>query len=103
MTARVYSSAAEKEPPYDGTTQVWSVNLSDGRSKALTRVPKGVAAYQIDAKSSALYYLVNVPSEEAGPFAELKKETKEIDYGDGTSHEKSQVWKLDLRTWREEK
>jgi dipeptidyl aminopeptidase/acylaminoacyl peptidase len=95
--------AGEKEPPYDGTPQVWRVGRSDGVSKAVTRVPKGVAAYQLDSKGMALYYLVNVAAEPAGPFARLKKETKDIDYGDGTSHEKSQVWKLDLRTWREEK
>ena len=98
-----HKRAAEKESPYDGTPQVWRVSLSEGRSTPITRVPKGVAAYQIDAKATALYYVVNVPAEPTGPFAMLKKETKDIDYGDGTSHEKSQVWKLDLRTWREEK
>jgi dipeptidyl aminopeptidase/acylaminoacyl peptidase len=98
-----HKRAAEKEPPYDGTPQVWRVGRSDGVSKAITRVPKGVAAYQLDAKGMALYYLVNVPADDAGPFAKLKQETKDIDYDDGTSHEKSQVWKLDLRTHREEK
>ena len=42
----------------------------------MTRVPKGVAAYQLDPKAEVLYYLVHVPAEPPGPFAKLKRRRK---------------------------
>ncbi len=98
----IHRRAAEKEPPYDGKPQVWRVRVKGGEPEALTRAPKGVALYQIDDRRGLLYYVVNVPAQPEGPFAKLKEETKEIEYGDG-GHERSQLWRVNLQSWRKEK
>jgi dipeptidyl aminopeptidase/acylaminoacyl peptidase len=93
--------ASEKEPPHDGKPQVWRTTVADGRSSAVTRVPGGVEAYDLDRDAKRLYYVVNVAAKAKGPFRKLKEEMKEVDYAD--SGKVSQLWRLDLDTWRADK
>jgi dipeptidyl aminopeptidase/acylaminoacyl peptidase len=92
----------DKEPPRDGKAQVWRTTVADGRSTAVTRVPGGVEAYGMGRDGKHLYYVVSVPAKARGPFRKLKEEMKEIDYGDGGG-KVSQLWRLDLDTWRADK
>jgi dipeptidyl aminopeptidase/acylaminoacyl peptidase len=94
--------AGETAPPHDGKTQVWRTRIEDGRTIAVTRVPGGIAAFDLDGKTAGLYYVVAVDGKAKGPFRKLKKEMKKIEYGDGQD-KFSQVWRLDLDTWRAEK
>jgi dipeptidyl aminopeptidase/acylaminoacyl peptidase len=92
---------SEKKPPFDGTTQVWHTTLS-GRTRAITRVANGVNDYQIDRAARSLYYSVSVPAGRKGPFSRLKEELSSLTYGEGDG-KVSQVWRLDLDSWRAEK
>jgi dipeptidyl aminopeptidase/acylaminoacyl peptidase len=96
------SRAGEKQPPYDGKTQVWRTTVADGRSIPVTRIPGGVGVFHIDREGKYVYYPVTVPAQAKGPFRKLKEETKGIDYGDA-GRKASQLWRVDLDTWRTQK
>jgi dipeptidyl aminopeptidase/acylaminoacyl peptidase len=93
----------EKQPPLDGSTQVWRVNSDGGEPVAVTRVPGGVEAFDLSTCESAdvLYYQTSA-EKVAGSFAALKKEFKSIDYGHGVG-KTSQLWRLNLESWKSEK
>lgn len=91
----------EKRPPYDGKTQVWRVGLDGGEPAAVTRVEGGIEAFELDRRGRFLLYRT---SEEKvhGDFRALREKFRHLDYGHGVT-KFSQVWKLDLDTWRAEK
>jgi dipeptidyl aminopeptidase/acylaminoacyl peptidase len=92
----------EKKPPFDGKTQVWRV-LSTGtvEPQPATQVEGGVEAFEICKDSNSLLYLVH-RDHQAEDFKELREKFDHVEYGQG-KHKTSQVWKLDLSTWRAEK
>src|SRR5439155_244994 len=54
------------------------------------------------ARDTNVLYYVKHAEHVGGPFKKLREQFKHIDYGHGVN-QFSQVWKLDLKTWREEK
>ena len=91
----------EKRPPYDGKAQVWRISVDGGTPQAVTRVEGGVPMFALASDAKVLYYVKHA-EHVSGPFKHLREQFKHIDYGHGID-EFSQVWKLDLQTWREEK
>ena len=91
----------EKQPPLDGTTQVWRVSRDGGEPFAVTRVAGGVQAFDLAPQVAAVYYQTSVEKVD-GPFETLRKEFKSIQYGHGVG-KTSVIWKLDLETWKAEK
>ncbi len=91
----------EKQPPEDGSAQVWRVDRNGERLAAATRVAGGVQAFDLAPDGRSLYYQVSADG--AGDeWKELKRQFKSVEYGHGTG-KVSQLWRLDLETWREEK
>ena len=96
----------ETKPPYDGTTQVWSVRF-DGASipppvpHAVTRVPGGVTGYDLAADSSVLFYTVDADEKDDDEFAKLRAKYAKNEYGHGV-RKVSRLHKLDLQTWIDE-
>ncbi len=93
--------AGEEDPPYDGKRQVWRISPGGGEPKAVTRVKDGIRAFELSRDGRALYYTVSdeVIDDE---WKDLRKEYKDLEYGHGVT-DFSQVWKLDLVTWRAKK
>jgi dipeptidyl aminopeptidase/acylaminoacyl peptidase len=91
----------DKRPPYDGKAQVWRVPVEGGEPVAVTRVEDGVQAFDLAPDGRALYYQTETEAIET-PWKKLREQFKGIEYGHGV-HKFSQVWKLDLETWRAEK
>lgn len=91
----------EKAPPLDGKPQVWRVSPDGGEPQAVTRVKGGVGQYELSKSGRTLYYTVKDEQVE-GEFKALRKKFKHLEYGHGVV-EYSQVWKLDLESWRTEK
>jgi acylaminoacyl-peptidase len=100
FTARLQRQG-EKNPPLDGTTQVWRADLDGGRPTAITRVAGGVASFDLAPEGTAIYYQVNV-SKPADDWKDLKKKFNKVHYGYGDL-KVSQLWKLDLERWSAEK
>src|SRR5262249_46467022 len=92
---------AEKQPPYDGSAQVWRIDRDGGNLLAVTRVADGVQAFDLSRNGEQLFYQVGVEKVE-DEWKDLRQRFKDVEYGHGTG-KVSQIWKLDLERWREEK
>jgi dipeptidyl aminopeptidase/acylaminoacyl peptidase len=91
---------AEKQPPLDGSAQVWRVAIDGGVPQAVTRIAGGVETFDLAPDGEALYYQVGADKPE-GEWAKLKQQFK-VEYSYG-AQKVSQIWKLNLLTWKSEK
>jgi dipeptidyl aminopeptidase/acylaminoacyl peptidase len=91
----------EKKPPYDGSTQVWRYNrLAQGEHQPVTSIEGGITGY--DLAGNALFYSVDTSETDSDDFSKLRATHGKLEYGHGR-RATSQIWKLDLVTWRAEK
>lgn len=88
-------------PPHDGRTQVWRIAPDGGDPQALTRHKEGIGRYELSADGRALYYTVVTEGTDE-EWKELRTRYKDLDYGHGVT-KFTQVWRLDLESWRTEK
>ncbi len=96
-----YERPGAQEPPYDGTAQVWRINTDGTGLMAVTRVAEGVYDYRLAADESALYY-TRTKEHMIDEWSELRGEYRnQLQFGHGI-HQVSELWKLDLGSWRSE-
>jgi len=99
-----FTSARGKEdelPPSNGKTQVWKVSVEGGEPVPVTRFKDGVDGYALSRDGRTLYYARS--SEEVDdPWKEMKEKFDDLEYGKGVMNY-SELWALDLETWRTEK
>jgi dipeptidyl aminopeptidase/acylaminoacyl peptidase len=93
---------AEKKPPFDGKTQVWTITLDGGEPSAVTKVDDGIDAYDLTFDGKTLFYTTETTVTDDDDFSELRAKLTGPEYGHG-SRKVSILWKLDLKTWRTEK
>ncbi len=86
--------------PYDGKTQVWKVAVADGRVIPVTRVKSGIDDFRYDG-GDKLYYVIADEADD-DPWADMRKKFGKLKYGD-TTRDVSEIWQLDLTTWRSKK
>jgi acylaminoacyl-peptidase len=91
-----------KKPPYNGKKQVWRIRPAGGDMFPVTRLKDGISAYELAGDGKSLYYTVSKKHVDDDPWVELRKEFADLEYGHGVE-KMSQVWKLDLESWRSEK
>jgi dipeptidyl aminopeptidase/acylaminoacyl peptidase len=89
----------EVTPPYDGSCQVWQIRMDSKELSPVTRVPGGIKNYKVSKDGLAMFY--TVPKVHIiDTRKELRNEFKDdIKFGHGI-HEVTELWKLDLETWR---
>lgn len=87
-----------EKAPLNGKTQVWRLNVASGHTQAITRLKDGVTAYQLSTVSNTLYYTVD---NESGTdvWSDLRDKFDDLSYGQG-KRTTSQLWKLELDSWR---
>jgi dipeptidyl aminopeptidase/acylaminoacyl peptidase len=90
----------EKRPPLDGKPQVWQINVDGDEPRAVTRVDGGVHMFDLASDGKSLYY-VTESELETGDFQDLKDKFHDVEYGYGPN-KVSELWRLDLVTWRSE-
>lgn len=111
-----------KEPPENGQTQVWRIAIPDGSSaadaaaassavdaagepitppQAVTRIAGGIDHFELSADGRTLYYTREVDAKDPD-FAGLRAKFGGVTYGYG-ERKASELWTLDLQTWRSEK
>ena len=92
-------------PPYNDKNQVWriAVGLPDGApdETPVTRVESGVEKFQPSGDGRAIYYTVSKDANE-DPWKAMQERYGKLTYGHG-KRKVSELWKLDLSTWRAEK
>ena len=93
--------AGEEDPPYNGRTQVWRIRRDGTDLMPITRVEDGVDAFQLAQDGRTLYYAVT-SEEHDGEWKDLQKKHDDIiEFGHG-KRSVSEIWKLDLLSWRSE-
>jgi dipeptidyl aminopeptidase/acylaminoacyl peptidase len=92
---------AEKKPPYDGTAQVWKLGLDGAAPAPVTQVEGGIQSYDLTRDGTSLWF-VTQGEHVGGPWKSLRTQFKDVDYGHGV-RKVSQVWRLDLQSWRAQK
>lgn len=103
---RVYFSTSrtrpgEEKPPYNGKTQVWRIGVEGGEPLPVTRLPDGIEGFELSHDGKALYYQVSEKQVD-DEFKELREQFSELEYGHGVTNF-SQIWRLDLSSWRSDK
>jgi len=102
----VYFSAdvrrpGDDAPPHDGKRQVWRVAPDGSGLQAVTRVKDGIGAFELSADGRAVYHTVaSLRTDE--PWKDLRTRHKGLEYGHGVTRF-TEVWRLDLESWRDEK
>ncbi len=89
--------AGEEKPPHDGSSQVWRVPARGGEPLAVTRVEGGVELF--DLVGDTLVYVVG-HEVVSGDWQALVEEFPDLEVGQGRE-ELSELWALDLESWRE--
>jgi dipeptidyl aminopeptidase/acylaminoacyl peptidase len=92
----------EKHPPYDGRTQVWMAGGGLNEPQAVTRVEDGVQEFDLPAAGQSLFYTTETTATDQDDFTRLRQQFGGLEYGHGT-RKVSQLWRLDLQSWRAEK
>lgn len=100
MSARTQGEGTQ--PPYNGKRQVWRIGITGDTIFPVTRLPEGINQYQISGDGRSLYYTIGSEHIADDRWKELKSEFNELHYGHGVV-DNSQLWKLDLDSWRSEK
>ena len=88
-------------PPHDGKTQVWRITADGSGLMAMTRATEGIGRYELSADGRAIYYTVAVEGT-ADEWKALRTRHEDVEYGHGVT-KFTQIWRLDLESWRVEK
>jgi len=95
------SRGDDKQPPYNEKKQVWRISDDGGEAQPVTRLSDGVGMFDLAADGRTIFYTVTDEHID-DDWKELRKEYKELTYGHGVM-KASQLWALDLSSWRAEK
>ncbi len=80
---------------------MWKIGVEGGEPSAVTKVEGGVVRFQFAHDGKSLWYGTE-SDHTADDWKKLREEFKDMEYAHGVD-KVSQVWRLDLQTWREEK
>ena len=79
----------QKEPPFDGSTQIWRVSVEELDVKpgseltAVTKVAGGVIGYDYAPKVRTLFYSVDAETTDEDDFSKLREKFNKVEYGHG--------------------
>jgi dipeptidyl aminopeptidase/acylaminoacyl peptidase len=88
--------------PRNGKKQIWRVKPDGSQLMAVTRLEGGVEDWQISDDGSHVYYLTSDETQVDDEWKDLRKEHDDVEYGQGLI-DYSELWELDLNTWKHEK
>jgi acylaminoacyl-peptidase len=94
-------STGAKKSSAAGKQQVWQMAAEGGPAQQLTRAAEGVVGYRLSRDGRTLYYQTSAEELEKD-WKKLREEFDQLQYGHGVN-DYSQIWKLDLDSWRTEK
>ncbi len=90
-----------KVAPYNNKTQVWRIDIATGQLSPVTRLAEGIESFDLSADGNSLFYTVGEKTDD-DEWEALRKAHDSVDYGHG-ERSTSQLWKLDLTSWRASK
>ena len=97
----LYFVSNRKQANETAERQVWRIASDGSALQQVTHVEGGIALFELCRDGSALYYTLAKKHIE-DEWKALRTRFENIEYGHGRINA-TQVWKLDLQTWRSEK
>ena len=88
--------------PQNGRRQVWRMRPDGTDRIAVTHLPTSISLWELVAGDRWLYYTISTNEQEADPWKALRREHDGVEYGHGRV-DFSELWRLDLQTWRSER
>ncbi|HEX3146663.1 MAG TPA: S9 family peptidase [Gemmataceae bacterium] len=85
----------------DGKTQVWRIDTACGLTTPATKVEAGIIAFDFASQTDTLFYSVDASTTDNDEFTALRNKHK-AEYGHG-KRTVSEVYRVDLQSWRTEK
>ncbi|PWB72229.1 MAG: S9 family peptidase [Holophagae bacterium] len=96
-----YLRDGSQSPPWDGSTQVWRIAAAGGEPQAVTRIVDGIAHFRLARDGRSLIYAVGFEQTD-DEWKALREEFDELEYGHGVTTF-TELWTLDLESWRSTK
>jgi dipeptidyl aminopeptidase/acylaminoacyl peptidase len=87
--------------PRNGKLQVWRIRPGGTGLMAVTRLPGGVSDWKLSFDGASLYYKLEDETQLDDGWKALRSSHDKVEYAHGEV-DYSELWKLDLRTWRHE-
>lgn len=91
-----------EQPPNNGKTQVWRIPATGGAPQPVTTLADSIAHYELADADTYIYYTLTTTQDDA-PWKGLRAKHSEIINPSLGARTVSQLWRLDLNTWRSEK
>ncbi len=92
----------ENDLPRNGKKQVWRIKPNGTELMAVTRLDSGVEDWVLGQNGSKVFYILGDETQIEDHWKSLRKEHDELEYGHGLV-DYSELWCLNLRTWKHEK
>ena len=88
--------------PRNGKNQIWRIKADGTQLMAVTRLAGGVEGWELSADGTQIYYLLSDETQLEDPWKSLRKAHNEVQYAQGIV-DYSEIWTLNLTTWKHEK
>lgn len=88
--------------PRNGKNQVWRIKPDGSQLMAVTRLASGVVDWLLFEDGNSIYYTLDDETQLDDGWKSLRLNHEEVEYGHGTI-DYSEIWRLDLQTWKHEK
>jgi dipeptidyl aminopeptidase/acylaminoacyl peptidase len=88
--------------PRNGKKQIWRIKPDGTRLMPVTRLVGGVEDWKISEDGSRIYYILSDETQIDDEWKSLRKDHQDIEYGHGVV-DFSEIWALDLTTWKHDK
>ncbi len=85
--------------PRNGKNQVWRIRPDGTQLMAVTRLESGVNDWKLSPDGTSIYYTLDDETQLADGWKSLREEHGDVEYGHGMI-EYSELWKLDLQSWK---
>lgn len=88
--------------PRNGKRQVWRIKPDGSQLMAVTRLASGVIDWVLAEDGNTIFYTLDEETQLDDGWESLRRSHDEVEYGHG-SIDYSELWRLNLQTWKHEK
>ena len=92
----------DSDLPRNGEQQIWRIHADGTQEMAVTRLESGVVDWTLSDDGKSIYYSLEHETQLQDGWELLREQHDDVQYGHGAI-EYSEIWKLDLQTWKKKK
>ncbi len=90
------------ELPRNGKQQIWRIKPDGTQLMAVTRLAEGVEDWVLSGDGKSVYYTTEDETQLNDEWKSLREDHDDMEYGHGII-DYSEIWKLNLQSWKHEK